>query len=83
MGDDDWQRSRIGRYYIDLTRAWVLHGDRARAWDALNTVRELTPELVRYHPSVRESIRALAEAGRRDGEPLIDFDCWAWVSDQQ
>ncbi|MGH3908212.1 MAG: hypothetical protein ACRDTE_29125 [Pseudonocardiaceae bacterium] len=38
---------RIGHHYIDLTRAWVLHGDRAKALDALTTARELTPQLAR------------------------------------
>jgi hypothetical protein len=83
VGDEDRERSRTGRYYIDLARAWVLHGDRAQAWDALNTARELTPELVRYHPSVRETIHALAETGRHDGEPPTNFGHWARISDQQ
>ncbi|MGH3914713.1 MAG: helix-turn-helix domain-containing protein [Pseudonocardiaceae bacterium] len=66
VGDDDRERSRIGRYHIDLARAWVLHGDRVQARDALNTARELTPELVRYHPSARETVHALA--GHHDEE---------------
>ncbi|MGH4024068.1 MAG: helix-turn-helix domain-containing protein [Pseudonocardiaceae bacterium] len=82
-GDDDRECSRIGRYYIDLARAWILHGDRPQAWDALNTARELTPELVCYHPSAWESVYALAETGRHDGEPRTSFDCWARVSDQE
>ena len=80
LGDDERERSRIGRYHIDLARAWLLHGDRAKALDALHAARRLTPQLTRYHPSVRETLHVLAEAERRDPDSLTGFAHRAGIS---
>ncbi|MGH3977612.1 MAG: hypothetical protein ACRDRZ_01205, partial [Pseudonocardiaceae bacterium] len=53
--DDDTECYRVGRCWIDIARAWLLHGDHAKALDALNKARDISPEQTRYHPWVRET----------------------------
>ncbi|MGH4022579.1 MAG: helix-turn-helix domain-containing protein, partial [Pseudonocardiaceae bacterium] len=49
-------RSRVAHHNIDLGRAWLLHGDHAKALDALNTARRTAPQQTRYHPMVAETV---------------------------
>jgi len=68
--------TRVGRYWIDVARAWLLHGDYTRALDALNNARHLTPEQTRYHPWVRETVHIITQAEHRDTDSLTDFARW-------
>ncbi|GAB2730383.1 hypothetical protein GCM10027089_62550 [Nocardia thraciensis] len=70
--------SRAGHHYIDVSRAWLLHGDKQRALVSLEQARKIAPELTRNHPQVHETVRALARA-RRSTDPLARFAKWADV----
>lgn len=80
---DDQQegfRERVGHHYIDLARAWVLHGKRDRALQSLQTARQISPQRTRYHPSVRETLHTIAAADRRSTDSLAGFARWAGVT---
>ena len=70
--------SRAGHHFIDLSRAWLLHGDRQRALLTLQQARIVAPELTRGHPQVHETVRVLAHA-RRGTDDLARFATWAGV----
>ncbi len=70
--------SRVGHHHIDLGRAWLLHGNPARALASLQEARRIAPELTRYHPMVHETLRVLARA-RRGTDQLASFAQWANV----
>lgn len=72
--------SRVGHHHIDQARAWLLHGDRQRCLDELNEARRVAPFNVRHHPSVHETVQALAVADRRKTESLSGFAKWAGVA---
>ncbi|MGH3936190.1 MAG: helix-turn-helix domain-containing protein [Pseudonocardiaceae bacterium] len=71
--------SRVGHYWIDLSRAWLLHGDRRRASDALHQARRIAPQLTRYHPQVRETVHALAIQDARSTDSLRNFAAWCGI----
>jgi transcriptional regulator with XRE-family HTH domain len=71
--------SRSGHYWIDLSRAWFLHGDRRKALDALQHARRVAPQLTRYHPQVHETIHALAVSDVRATGSLSNFAAWCGV----
>jgi transcriptional regulator with XRE-family HTH domain len=77
--DDRRESSRVGHHYIDLARAWTLHGDRAKALESLQTARRVSPQQTRYHPTVRETLHAIAAADRRSTDSLAGFARWAGV----
>ncbi len=70
--------SRAGHHFIDLSRAWLLHGDKQRSLLTLEQARRVAPELTRNHPQVHETIRVLAKT-RRGTDPLTRFAKWANV----
>jgi hypothetical protein len=72
--------SRAGRYWIDVARAWTLHGGRVQALDALNRARRIAPQLTRYHPHVHETVHLLAETDRRATDSLAGFARWLGVA---
>ncbi|MFI1461237.1 helix-turn-helix domain-containing protein [Nocardia carnea] len=72
-------KSRAGHLYIDLARAFLLHGDRAKTLDALNTARKIAPIQTRYHPMVHETVRVLARQEARSTESLRGFAAWCGV----
>ena len=71
---------RIGHHYVDMARAWLLHGDREHALQSLQSARRVAPQQTRYHPSVRETVHAIALAERRSNNTLAGFAQWAGVS---
>ena len=71
--------SRRGHYWIDLSRGWLLHGDRQRSLAALQTARHITPQLTRHHPQVHETIRVLAARDARSSNTLAQFAAWCGV----
>lgn len=72
--------SRAGRHWIDVARAWTLHGGRTQALDALNRARRIAPQLTRYHPQVHETVHLLAETDRRATDSLAGFARWLGVA---
>nr|WP_166659252.1 helix-turn-helix transcriptional regulator [Labedaea rhizosphaerae] len=70
---------RLGHHHIDQARAWLLHGDRERCVAELNTARRVAPFSTRHHPSVRETVLAIATADRRTTDSLADFARWAGI----
>jgi transcriptional regulator with XRE-family HTH domain len=71
--------SRAGHYWIDLSRAWLLHGDRRQALDALQHARRIAPQLTRYHPQVRETVHILAMQDARSTGSLRHFAAWCGI----
>jgi transcriptional regulator with XRE-family HTH domain len=72
---------RAGHHFIDLARAQLMNGDQAGAVDSLTTARRIAPQQTRYHPMARETIHALARAGRRSSESLRGMAMWMGVPD--
>jgi transcriptional regulator with XRE-family HTH domain len=71
---------RLGHHHIDQARAWLLHGDRKRCLDELNAARRLAPFNTRHHPSVHETVVALAAADRRRTDSVAGFAKWVGVA---
>ena len=71
--------SRAGHYWIDLARAWLLHGDRRRVLDSLRTARRIAPQLTRYHPQVHETVHTLATQNARCTSDLPRFAAWCGI----
>lgn len=71
--------SRTGHYWIDLSRGWLLHGDRRRAMASLHTARRIAPQLTRYHPQVHETIHSLAAGDARSSVELSQFAAWCGI----
>lgn len=78
---EDAAPSRVGHYWIDLARGWLLHGDRTKALDALAVARRVAPQLTRHHPQVRETVQALAVRDRRSTSTLSEFAAWCGIRD--
>jgi transcriptional regulator with XRE-family HTH domain len=73
-------RERVGHHWIDLARAYQLHGDRDRSLSTLQRAREISPQQTRYHPQVRETVLTLVESDRRRSESLAGFARWAGIA---
>jgi ATP/maltotriose-dependent transcriptional regulator MalT len=71
--------SRVGHYWIDLARAWLLHGDRRRALDSLQQARRIAPQLTRYHPQAHETVHTLAIQDARSTGSLPRFAAWCGI----
>lgn len=73
-------RERSGHHFIDLARAYLLHGDRSGAFSALQTAKKIAPTQTRYHPSVHETIRTLARQEARATDTVRGFAAWCGVT---
>ncbi len=73
------QRERIGHHWIDLSRAYLIHGDKKKAFAALHEARTVTPTQTRYHPMVHETIRVLAREETRSTETIRGFAAWCGI----
>lgn len=73
------QVERIAHYWIDLARGFLLHGDRERSFAALREAKKVSPTMTRYHPTVIDTVRALAHADRRRTDSLRGFAAWAGI----
>lgn len=71
--------SRVGHYWIDLSQAWLLHGDRRRALDSLQHARRIAPQLTRYHPQVHNTVHILAAQDARSTASLRNFAAWCGI----
>jgi hypothetical protein len=79
---DDAPRERAGHHYIDLSRAYLLHGNRRSAFDALVTAKSIAPSQTRYNPMVHETVRALARAEARTVDTVHGFAVWCGITDR-
>ena len=70
---------RAGHHWIDLARAYLLHGDRNRSLEALQRARAVSPQQTRHHPQVAETVVLLAETDRRTTNTLAGFARWAGI----
>lgn len=70
---------RIGHYRIELARGWFYHGDRQRALRVLGSARRVSPQQVRNHPMVRDTVRAIAHAEPRPNDDLRSFAAWLGI----
>lgn len=75
-------KERVGHHYMDLSRAWLLHGDRARALSALQEARRVAPAQTRYNPMVHETVRSLARAEARKVDTVTGFAVWCGITDR-
>jgi transcriptional regulator with XRE-family HTH domain len=73
-------QERVGHHWIDLARAYQLHGDRDRSLATLQRARTTSPQQTRYHPQVRETVLTLAESDRRRSNSLAGFARWAGIT---
>lgn len=73
-------RERVGHHWIDLARAYLLHGDHARCLATLQQARRTAPQQTRYHPMVAETVRGLVRAQRRRSDSLSGFAGWLGVA---
>lgn len=71
--------SRAGHYWIDLSRGWLLHGDRKRTLASLEAARRVAPQVTRYHPQVHETVQSLAISDKRSTASLARFAAWCGI----
>ena len=77
----DVQPERAGHHYIDLARAQLMNGDRPDALYSLLTARKIAPQQTRYHPLARDTVIALAKAGRRATTTVRSLATWMGIQD--
>ncbi|MFI1235070.1 multiprotein-bridging factor 1 family protein [Nocardia salmonicida] len=70
---------RAGHHWQDVARAWMLVGQTDQALKALGAARAAAPQQTRLHPSVRETLHAIAAAERRRTDSLANFASWVGV----
>ncbi len=56
--------SRQGHHHMDVARAWLWDGNRAKALTELETAERIAPQLVRNHPITRSTLRSIVYAER-------------------
>ncbi|MBL1077018.1 helix-turn-helix transcriptional regulator [Nocardia sp. 2] len=71
---------RAGHHWQDNARAWVLAGHPDQALRALTLARRTAPQQTRLHPTVRETLYAIAAAERRRSDSLGAFARWLGIS---
>lgn len=73
-------KERVGMHWIDVSRAYLLHGNRAGAFHALTVARTVAPAQTRYNPMVHETVRALARAEARCTDTVSGFAAWCGIT---
>lgn len=76
---DGTPKERAGHHYIDLSRAYLLHGDIMRSVESLQTARSIAPSQTRYNPMVHETVRALARLEARSVNTVHGFAVWCGI----
>lgn len=71
--------ARVARYWIDLARAWLLHGDRRQALDSLQHAQQIAPQLTLYHPQVHDIVHILTAQDARSTASLRHFADWCGI----
>lgn len=75
----DYAPTRAAHFWIDRARAeaWTAQPD--AALESLHEARKASPQLVRYHHSVHETVATLLRARQRAADGLRDFAQWSGV----
>lgn len=71
---------RAGHWYIDAAKGLLDHGQREKAFSALQAARRVAPQQTRNHPQVRETVRTLIELERYSKHALSGFAAWAGIT---
>ncbi|WP_326594966.1 helix-turn-helix domain-containing protein [Streptomyces sp. NBC_01803] len=69
-------KMRVGRYHIEMARAFAQMGRHPQAEKALHLAREVAPQQARYHPLMRETIGVLVRRQRRAPQGLTALAAW-------
>ncbi|WP_267242809.1 helix-turn-helix domain-containing protein [Streptomyces sp. PR69] len=69
-------KMRVGRYHIEMARAYAQMGRTEASLKALATAREVAPQQARYHPLMRETIGALVRRQRISTQGLSSLAAW-------
>ncbi|MFI9723440.1 helix-turn-helix domain-containing protein [Streptomyces sp. NPDC052396] len=72
----DHPKMRVGRYHIEMARAYSQMGKAEAAEKALHRAREVAPQQARYHPLMRETIAVLVRRQRRAPQGLASLASW-------
>ncbi|WP_461031810.1 helix-turn-helix domain-containing protein [Streptomyces mayteni] len=72
----DHPRMRVGRYHIELARAYSQMGRAEAAQKELFKAREAAPQQARYHPLMRETVGVLVRRSRRVPGTLTSLAAW-------
>ncbi|MGV9310621.1 helix-turn-helix domain-containing protein [Streptomyces sp. NPDC003691] len=74
---DGYPPARAGVYWIDTARSQALTARFDEALDSLERARSVSPQQVRYHPTVRSTVGVLLRARPRVPERLRTFAQWS------
>ncbi|MDT9682044.1 helix-turn-helix transcriptional regulator [Streptomyces sp. TRM76323] len=83
--NDEWElpsgiaAERASHHHIDVAAARLAEGDRAGAHRDLVRARELAPNHVRFHPTVRQTAAALVRLDRGQSDTIAGFARWTGV----
>ncbi|MFC0601067.1 helix-turn-helix domain-containing protein [Streptomyces palmae] len=83
QGRDEWElpeglaAERASHHHIDVANARLTEGDRRGAFRSLVRARELSPNHVRFHPTVRASAATLVRLDRAQDDTISGFARWA------
>ncbi|MGW8381100.1 helix-turn-helix transcriptional regulator [Streptomyces sp. ODS28] len=69
-------KTRVGRYHIEMARAYAQMGKAGAAERALHLAREAAPQQARYHPLMRSTIGVLVRRQRRTPTGLSSLAAW-------
>ncbi|RKN46843.1 helix-turn-helix domain-containing protein [Streptomyces hoynatensis] len=72
--------TRVGRHFIDLSRAFTEMGKTDQAVRSLRRAREAAAQQVRYHPTAREVVGTLVRRQRRLNEELMSLAVWVGMA---
>lgn len=76
---DAHPRMRVGRFHIEMGRAYAQMGQYETAERELHRARAVAPQQARYHPMVRSTIGVLVRRQRRVSEGLAALSRWTGV----
>jgi transcriptional regulator with XRE-family HTH domain len=69
-------RGRVGWHWVDMAHAYTQLGKADGALAALQRGRTAAPQLLRYHPVVRDVVGTLVRRQRRASEGLASLAAW-------
>ncbi|ARQ67551.1 helix-turn-helix domain-containing protein [Streptomyces marincola] len=72
----DHPRMRVGRYHMELARAYSRMGRSESAQKELFRAREAAPQQARYHPLMRETVGVLVRRSRTVPGTLASLAAW-------
>ncbi|MCC3769811.1 hypothetical protein [Streptomyces sp. UNOC14_S4] len=85
QGRQEWEipsgivAERAGHHHIDVAAARLAEGDRVGAHRDLLKARRLSPNYVRFHPTVRSTAATLVRLDRSQDDSIAGFARWAGV----